>query len=518
MAIQGMLAQGRYEEAFDRAQRLIKANPESPAVWAINGLAALLVGNEVESREAIAFASALPEPEQLKTWIFWTQFLNTVHRNRTAVQFVGDIIASKQSTINDFRICAETALSVPESCNIETVFDRWRHRFPEDRGVQIYQAQAFLRDGDLDAAADAARAALASPQDQGLALRLLSDLDPGLITGNDIAAAENARKSGELDAFGLACVGFALGKVYEEEKDFDRAFAEYEKGNQALGKEFEEAGVSYKHAAQTNNCGLLKTLTGRTQLTRTEGFVRPGDPFPIFIVGLPSSGTSLLEQILAGHSAVVACGERREMGEILNSVMRRRSQGQWRDGIPDADILAFRKTYLDSIGPDLNGCGAVTDKMPDNFKSIGLITELFPEAKILNIRRNAMDNCLSIYLRPFNHGYPYSTNLRQIASYCGIYENLMRHWHTALPGRIFDVSYEDIVEDAEVACRSVFDFCGLTWDASCLALNQVKRPVMTLSASQVRRPIYNSSVGRWKRFEKHLAPLIEGLAENAGGG
>ena len=238
---------------------------------------------------------------------------------------------------------------------------------------------------------------------------------------------------------------------------------------------------------------------------------------PVFIVGMPRSGTSLVEQILASHPQVCGAGELEDAhgmtvtlatmlgGKIaypacLTSAKRRH-----------LDELAQR--YLAKLSKFSRTAMRVTDKMPHNFMALGLIELLFPGAHIIHCKRDPVDTCLSIYGLEFNTNHPYADNLEHLGAYYLEYLRLMEHWKTVLSVPILEVQYEELVADQEGVSRQMVEFCGLPWDVRCLNFHQAERVVTTHSYDQVRRPIYKQSVARWKNYESHLAPLIAALSQ-----
>jgi hypothetical protein len=238
-------------------------------------------------------------------------------------------------------------------------------------------------------------------------------------------------------------------------------------------------------------------------------------PAPIFIVGMPRSGTSLVEQILASHPDVAAAGEL----EVMDDVERRAASIiGGRGGYPKclrgataSEMTALADHYLGVIADIAKGARFVTDKLPINYERLGLIERLFPNARIVHTTRYALDTCLSCYFQNFGNTHTYSSNLRALGEVYRIYERLMAHWHATLSIRILDVSYEDLVSDPEQAVRTLLEFCDLPWDPRCLDFHKSTRYVNTASYDQVRQPIYQSSVGRWKHYESHLGELIDAL-------
>jgi hypothetical protein len=240
---------------------------------------------------------------------------------------------------------------------------------------------------------------------------------------------------------------------------------------------------------------------------------------PIFIVGLPRSGTTLVERIIGGHSGVFAAGE---LGTLPSELIRAarnagvRQEGEWVERLPSIDLAALGHAY--SRVARENGIPSgqrVTDKFPPNVLLCGVIRLAFPEAKIIAMRRRPLDVCFALFKTLFNTGiYPYSYDLKEVAEYYAAHHRLNRHWRDALPAdRLLEVSYEDLVNDLEGQSRRILRFLDLPWEESVLRFHESSAPTMTASAVQVRRPLYSSAIGRWRHYREQLEPLRARLAE-----
>lgn len=239
------------------------------------------------------------------------------------------------------------------------------------------------------------------------------------------------------------------------------------------------------------------------------------DEGPIFVLGLPRSGTTLVDRILSAHPEVESLGELNDFPLTLTA-MGRTVPGPG-DLVSKAAGLNMRdlgETYLHRIRQRGKGARFSIDKAPANFLYIGLVAAALPNARIIHVNRNPVDNAFGMYKALFRMGYPFSYNFDDLAKYMRAKSRLMTHWHAMLPGRIIEVHYEDIVADQEVQTRRLLSEVGLAWDTACLDFHKNTSPTATASAAQVRRPIYTSSVHRWRRYEKQLAPLINALGDN----
>jgi hypothetical protein len=243
---------------------------------------------------------------------------------------------------------------------------------------------------------------------------------------------------------------------------------------------------------------------------------------PVFIIGMPRTGTTLIERILTSHSAVYSAGELSNFGQQLNrlsgvSSVRLLEAAILRAGA-SIDPALLGKAYLDSTRPGTGITERFVDKMPLNFLNVGFIHRALPNARIICVRRNPMDTCLSNYRVLFSPEkatyYRYSFDLLETGQYYLLFDQLMDHWAEVLPGKVLQVDYEQVVANQEIESRRLIDFCGLDWEDACLRFEKNTAPVATASSAQVRQPIYSSAVERWRHYERQLQPLRELLEDN----
>ncbi len=302
-------------------------------------------------------------------------------------------------------------------------------------------------------------------------------------------------------------LAFALGKALEDCGDFDAAFPYLTDANRLKRLTLDFNIDAHKTAMDD----LVRVFDSR--FLAQHGVAGNPDDRPIFVLGMPRSGTTLVEQILASHNGVHGAGEREDLSQIVAASIPGFPAGSAM--LPATAFDSIGRQYVDQLTRGAGAARRVTDKMPRNFLFIGLIALILPNARIIHCRRSPMDTCLSCFTLHFPHGQEFSYDLAELGAYYRLYRGLMEHWHRVLPGRILDIAYEDVVSDAEGKAREMIDFCGLEWDDACLNFHQTKRQVMTASATQVREPVHARSVARWRRYEQHLGPLREALGPYA---
>ncbi|MGD1072135.1 MAG: sulfotransferase [Bryobacteraceae bacterium] len=316
----------------------------------------------------------------------------------------------------------------------------------------------------------------------------------------------------DLPAASRPYIHFGLAKALEDIGDYARALEHLHKGNESKRRQtgYDEPGVARLFQR-------ISTVFDRRLFERFEG---AGDPstVPIFVLGMPRSGSTLIEQILASHPQIHGAGERSDLETAAQAEFDLRdSVVPFPECVPALDRDALRRmgrTYAARLAALASGEARVVDKLPDNFLRIGLIRLILPNARIIHTVRDPLDTCISCYSQLFVFGQRFSYDLGELGRYYRRYRDLMAHWRSVLPpGAILDVAYEEVVDDIEGQARRLIDYCGLPWDDRCLSFHKTSRPVQTASAVQVRRPLYRSSVKRWRRYEAGLAPLLNELKD-----
>jgi tetratricopeptide (TPR) repeat protein len=294
---------------------------------------------------------------------------------------------------------------------------------------------------------------------------------------------------------------FAIGKFCDDTRQYDLAFAAYHEANR-LQRELEGGFDRAAFTAQVDV--LMAGYTAEVVRRRWEG--ASSSELPVLIVGMPRSGTTLLEQIIASHPRAFGAGELPFWGRRAKAHQSAVLAANHDSGF----IAGSAADYLRDLGQAAGDAERVVDKMPGNFLWLGLIHAVFPQARLLHCRRHPVDTCLSIYFQNFNATHAYGTDLGDLAFYYREYRRLMDHWRQVLPAdRFLEVNYEDLIEDPALRSRQVIEFIGLEWDERCLDFHQTERGVATASQWQVRQKIYKSSKARWRHYEQHLGPLRE---------
>ena len=381
---------------------------------------------------------------------------------------------------------------------------------PDDRSALAGEADILERQGDHQLAYDRVRNLLgkdpANPMAVDTLTRLCSKFD---CCDEAIRLGEELCDSDSLNETGRQTLHFGLGKLHDKLEHYDNAFEHYRRGNATNDVPFDGPGYREKFDAIIDS--YSKEALARLPKAGH------GDSRPVFIVGMPRSGTSLTEQILASHPEVCGAGELNDINDLAAGLCTTLKSGKgYPECVSDLTQLAadqFASRYLDHLDSFSTSAVRITDKMPHNFVNLGLIALLFPEARIIHCQRDPRDTCLSIYFQSFGWLHSYATDLSHLGYYYRLYEKLMRHWESVIDLPVMSVRYEDMVTDQERVSRELVNFLGLDWDDNCLQFHKAKRTVATASYDQVRQPMYTQSMARWKHYEKHIGPLVEALGD-----
>ena len=363
-----------------------------------------------------------------------------------------------------------------------------------DVSVGLFEQAIELKDDNLGARFHLAQARKVKPGDSNL------------------AALEGL--AGEVDAWSAdkrISWHYALGKSYDDLKEWDKAFPHF-----IEGARLKRAKLDYDPDADAARMQRITEVVDRAFIERLHGAGDPSD-VPVFVLGMPRSGTTLTEQIIASHPSVHGAGELRELMLVAQQPVQPGAFQPFPENLAAVTreiATAWGRDYVARLRARAPQARRITDKMPANYLALGLIPLILPNAKIIHVRRNPVDTCVSCFTRLFNKHQDATYDLHELGRHYANYARLMNHWRAVLPASTFmEVQYEDIVADMEGQARRLIDHVGLDWDDKCLAFHKTKRNIRTASVTQVRQPIYTSSVERWRNYEKFLGPLLAGLGE-----
>jgi tetratricopeptide (TPR) repeat protein len=358
--------------------------------------------------------------------------------------------------------------------------------------------------GDLTGAENAFQRAVTLQPGLGDAQRHLAAIRQNPASAREIADLTASARDSRLAAAERVELLFALGRLAEKNRDFDAAFEHFEAANKLLRGLLQNAGSGFNPARLKADIDRIIAAFS-TEVFETYAGLGNGSEAPVFIVGMPRAGSTLFEQIAASHSEVFGAGERQEIGGITNRIGWAPSPAWTREG-----IAASAAEYLAAV-PGAAGMTRIIDKMPDNIFQLGLIAVLFPNARVIFCERDRRDLAISCYFQRFAQPYGFDTDLRDIALRIQELDRLRSHWLRVLPLRCLTFSYEGLLKDPATQARRLIEFLGLNWEDKCLAFHETDRVVRTASWAQVRKPLYQDSLDRWKNYAAHLGPLFDAL-------
>jgi tetratricopeptide (TPR) repeat protein len=477
-------------------------------------LARIGMARDVLDDAEVLLAAALElAPTYLAARYDYAQVLIQRHKHLEAREQVRQLLEIDPANQDYRALEATAAVGLGDNARAIVIYRELIDEAPASADLRLWLGHALKTVGEVPEAIDAYRAAAAARPSFGDAYWSLANLktyrfEPGEI--ERMRAEEAAPATSPVDRYHLC---FALGKALEDRGDFAASWAYYARGD------------ALKRAESRYRPEILETNTARQKEVCTRAFfaARAGwgasAPDPIFVVGLPRSGSTLVEQILASHSLVEGT---QELAEVQRTVL----ELQGRD--PDLDNPRYPGVLAAMSADDVQRLGEryladtrafrsrppfFIDKMPNNFRHIGLIHLMLPNAAIIDVRREPMSCCFSNLKQLFAQGQEFSYSVEDIARYYRTYLELMRHWDEALPGRVLRVCYEDLVEDLETGVRGLLDHCGLAFEPACVEFHKTRRSVRTPSSEQVRQPIFRDGLEQWRNYAAWLDPLRDALGD-----
>ena len=468
------------DKAID-AERLLRhalaQSAHHPLTWRGLGQALLTLGR-LEEAEAAARRQVTIEPENPQSWITLGGVMTRLMRQEEALE----------------------------------AYERAAKLQPDEARLRLSIGHVHKTLGRRSDSEAAYKAVLRMNPLLGEAYWSLADLKNYSFSGPEIEQMQRLLGNDTVEPGQTAQLNFALGRAHEQRREYTEAFAYYARGN-ALRRL--NAPFDIDHFER--RAARIRAFFGKPFFEERAG---SGDPSaaPIFIVGLPRSGSTLIEQILASHTRVEGT---MELPNIINITHQFDDMTEGRDGYPETVasapigiLTALGSRYLEETRPLRTGRERFIDKLPNNFSHVGLIHAILPRATIIDARRHPMDCCFSSFKQHFAEGQTFSYDLNDLGRYYRCYLSLMDHWDAVLPGKVVHVQYEDLVRDPETNIRRLLDACGLPFEAACLTFHDTRRSVRTASAEQVRQPIYTSGVGHWRHFDDELQPLRAALGDS----
>lgn len=511
LAVAGMVQENRLEEAEQICRGFLQANPAH--VEAIRLLADIGTRfHAMDEAEFLLESAVMLEPGNTGARYDYVNVLNKRQKFAEALEQARLLREIDKDSMQIDSIYADQNLAVG---NFDEALAIYRARIaahPRNPSYHLTVGHLLKTIDNIPDAIEAYREAYRQRPDFGVAYWSLANLKTYRFTDAELGGMAEQEARGDIALADRYHLCFALGKALEDRGDYAGSFACYERGNRLKR---EELGYDWRRLSGDMDRQIAHCTPDLFQAYKGAGHDAPD---PIFILGLPRAGSTLLEQILASHSQVEGTMELPNILALAHKLDGRRRMGepprypQNLGDIPLDDYAAFGRAYIqDTAIHRKAGKPFFIDKMPNNFRHIGLIHLILPNAKIIDARRGAIGCCFSGFKQLFAEGQEFTYGLEEIAHYYRDYVRLMDHWDTVLPGRVLRVRYEAVVEDLEGQVRRLLDFCGLPFEDACLNFHQTDRAVRTASSQQVRQPIYTSGVDQWTKFSPFLDPLREVL-------
>ncbi|WP_405236403.1 tetratricopeptide repeat-containing sulfotransferase family protein [Lentisalinibacter orientalis] len=496
---------GKVEEAERLYRRVLKDNPKNVTALRLLGVIAMQSGHPENAEELLSKAVRLA-PDFTGAIIDLGRLHQDQNRLAEAIECFEKAVETDPRSSHAHFLLAAALAPAARTAAAAAAYRRAIELKPEHAGAWLGLGHTLKTLGRQPEAIEAYRECIRLKPGNGESWWSLANLKTYPLGDEDIQAMEAALQTPDLNEQSEVNFLFALAKAWEDREDYDRAWHYYDRGNrrQRMRENYDPVQT------EVNNDAIVEVFTEEF-LAVNEG-IGCDDPAPIFIVGLPRSGSTLIEQILASHSQVEGTAELPYLGRVATSLNRNRADGvnypQAVRELKGPNFEALGRRYLEHASLHrVEGLPRFIDKMPNNFPNVGFAHLILPRAKIIDARRHPMDSCLSCYRQLFARGQTFTYDLTEIGEYFLQYQRMMDHWHAVLPGRVLTVQYEELVSDFDSQVRRLIDYCELPWEDACLNFHETDRPVRTASSEQVRQPIYQGAVGFWRRYEQHLDEL-----------
>lgn len=507
LSVASFIQEGRIYQAEQLCRAFLQRNGHH--IEAMRLLAEIGIRfNAYDEAEFLLESCKVLEPENVSAHFDYVKILRKRQKFELALAEASELRSKEPGNPEFEMLYANENLAVGNFDEAMLVYEALLGSMPNNPGINLTYGHALKTIGRQEDAITAYRRAYEVRPDCGDAFWSLANLKTYRFNDDEIAQMREREKSPVTALEDRYHLCFALGKAFEDRGEHTSSFEYYERGNRLKREE-----LKYDSARLSNEMRLQHELVTSELLNRFSGAGHLA-PDPIFIVGLPRAGSTLLEQILASHSQVEGTMELPNIFALAYRLDRKRLVGEepeYPGNLADLtrdDVARFGEEFIrDTRIYRKQGKSFFIDKMPNNFRHIGLIHMILPNAKIIDARRGAMGCCFSGFKQLFAEGQEFTYGLKEIGQYYTDYVALMDHWDTVLPGKILRVRYEDVVADLDTQVRRLLDYCELPFEDACINFHQTERAVRTASSEQVRQPIFKSGVDQWENFSEYLDPL-----------
>jgi len=511
VAVTDLIAQGRVLKAEELCREFLRKVPHHVEAMRLLADIGIRLG-VLDDAEFLLESAVKFEPDNIQVRMDYIRALRKRQKFEQALEQARHLMSTSPQNPQFRSLFAIESMQTGDYETALATFDDVLKQVPGDPTTLTSKGHAYKTTGQYDSAVGAYRAALASRPQYGEAYYSLANLKVYSFSADEISDMHAQEDNVNLSHIDRVYLCFALGKAYEDKGDCETAFNYYERGNRLK-----------KNQGSYDALQMSEDLEAQRRVCTADLFARKSGaghraPDPIFIVGLPRAGSTLLEQILSSHSQVDGTLELPNILSLSQRLRRRGRQGA-SSGYPeilselaDSEFEDFGKDFIADTRIHRQDAPYFIDKMPNNFRHIGLIKLILPNAKIIDARRHPMACCFSGFKQLFAEGQQFTYDLQDLGRYYVDYVELMDHWDAVLPGEVLRVHYEDVVADIDGQVRRILEYCGLPFEESCIEFHRSERSVRTPSSEQVRQPIYKEGLEQWRHFEPWLEPLKTALA------
>ena len=512
LSVRNMIAEGHNYQAERLCRKFLMQNKKN--VEGMRLLASLGVASDVLDDAEFLLEKAIEfEPNNN---FARNDYMEVLYRRQKYQESLAQakILKNKEPNNLKYQIAyANQAVAVGDYKTALNIYNKANQVMPNNAELRLVHGHALKTIGKVDAAIEAYRKSYTARNDYGDAYWSLANLKTYQFTNKEVNLMIDKEVAASTLLIDKIHLCFALGKHYEDIKQFEQSFHYYERGNTSrkIEQHYTKEQMTNILALQEKHCNASLFNTKKDQGCK--------QPDPIFIVGLPRAGSTLLEQILASHSQADGTLELPNIPALAYKLAGRKTISETPDypanlRLLDAEKLKlFGENYIEDTRIHRQKAPYFIDKMPNNFRHIALIKLILPNAKIIDARRNPMGCCFSGFKQLFASGQQFSYGLEDIGTYYRDYIKIMDHWDKVLPGKILRVHYEDVVSNLEKEVNRILDYCELPFEENCINFHQTERNVRTPSSEQVRQPIYKSGLEQWKNYEPWLQPLKNALGD-----
>ncbi|MEL7445026.1 MAG: sulfotransferase [Pseudomonadota bacterium] len=508
LAVTNHIHEGRVIRAEEICRHFLRSNPSNVEGMRLLARIGLDLGI-LEDAEFLLESAVTFEPDNIQLRLDYIDVLRRRQNFRKAAMEADALYQrDPESPLFQSRLAIESMQTGDYDRAFE-LFGKVLEALPNDHATLTSLGHALKTTGKQDEAVAKYRQAFQVKPDHGDAYYALANLKTYRFTDTEVTAMRKQATRPDLAFADEVHIAFALGKAYEDRRDYEQSFHFYKRGN-----DLKRAQTRYSADRMSEELERQKEFCTPELFKKHEGFgCKASDP--IFIVGLPRAGSTLLEQILASHSQIDGTLELPDILALAHRLRGRKAgQSQYPGNLSQLtfeDSARFGQQYIDDTMVHRQGAPRFIDKMPNNFRHIGLIHLILPNARIIDARRAPMDCCFSGFKQLFAEGQEFTYGLTQIGRYYADYVDLMKHWDEVLPGKVLRVQHEDVLDDLEGETRRMLDFLGLPFEHGCLDFHKTDRAVRTASSEQVRQPINRKGQNAWKPFEPWLGELETAL-------